>query len=86
MIYLVEKLNAEGRPSLGTDGRHIFKQYASMQSLERYQIRRLTRLHGRLWVSEYSEGGFYGKPLRVWQYEFSQTHARGFWKCIIWKE
>ena len=87
MWYLVEKLNSEGRPTLGTEGRHIFKHYQSLQSLERYQIRRLVKAYGSLWVSEYQADGvsFYGKPIRVLQYENDETRRNGFWKCIAWK-
>lgn len=83
MWYLVEKINAEGKTSLGTAGRHIFKQYSSLASLERYQLKRLVKQYGVLQVSEYYPDSlhFYGKPLRVWKYENSNT--QDFWKCVI---
>lgn len=88
MWYLVEKLNTEGKTTLGTEGRHIFKHYNSLLSLERYQIKRLVKRYGKLLVSEYYADSihFYGKPLRVWKYENSETNSKGFWKCIMAEE
>jgi hypothetical protein len=86
MIYLVEKLNSENRPTLGTDGRYIFRRYQTLKAVERYQIRHLVKQHGKVWLSEYTGDNIYGKPVKVWQYENSDTNSKGFWKCIIWKQ
>ncbi len=84
MIYLVEKLNENNKPVLGTEGRYIFSQYRSIESLERYQLKRLVNVHGVLWVSKHYNN-IYGEPVSVWKYEKS-NNERGFTKCILSKE
>ena len=85
MTYLIEKLNENNRPTLGTYGRHIFRQYNTVQALERYQISKLIKTYGKLWLSIYAGDNIYGKPTFVWQYEQS-NNLKGFTKCVIWMQ
>lgn len=65
MIYLVERLNENNQPTLGTEGRFIFRQYKSLKSLERYALSWIMKKYPKVQVSIYHSENIYGTPVQV---------------------
>lgn len=77
MIFLVERLNEQGNPVLGSEGRFIFKnKYKSLESLERYALSWILKKYPRVWVSVYNAQNIYGTANKVFSYSMENGYIR----------
>lgn len=77
MIYLVEKLNENNQPTLGSEGRFIFRKYNSLKSLERYALSWIIKKYPKVWVSVFfTDSNIYGTPNKVIEYNLESGYLK----------